>query len=189
MRYSLRLLFFVTIFAALVAWIVASRLDDPIAEIRSLGLHYQYIEDSKGNYHYICITSPPFDPSQLDDLISAMNRAKEPFEIYLDEIPDRFVQKLSKANNIPRIYIAESGLGNEGLVALSKISSLKEVRIERCIHLNHDGVVELRSLRPDINIYGWWMDHSDPNFLETVIVSMEGTESRVKHSISFNNGG
>ena len=189
MRYSLKLLFLATIIAALVAWIVASRLDDPIAKIRELGLNYSHYEGPEGDCHYVCITSPPFDPSRLHDLVSAMNRIKEPFEIYLDELPDRYVSELKRAKNIPRIYIAESGLGNKGLVSLASISSLKEVKIERCVDLNHDGVVELRALRPDINIYGWWMDKSNPNILETVIVSMDGTETRFKHPANFNNGG
>ena len=110
-----------------------------------------------------------------------MNQTNEPFEIHLIELPDRLVSELKRSKNVRRIYLAESRIGNRGLVSLAKIPSLKEVQIKRSFDLNNDGVVELRTLRPDLNIYGSWIDLSNPNIPESVSVSMDGTETRYKH--------
>jgi len=175
---------------------VTPRFDEKVREIRRLLPNVELVTDidgwielPDGACHFIGITCPPFDPSRLHNLVSSINQTKEPFEIQLGEIPDRYLSELKGAKNIRRIHIAGSELGNRGLVSLAKVSSLKEVEIELCFDLNHEGVLELQALRPDLNIYGSWMDLSNPNIPETVSVSKDGTETRFKHPIDSNNDG
>ena len=154
MRYSLKSLFILAILTAFGAWWLALYLDDPIVRIKQLGgQHYQAAGDDGLNY--IFLTSPPFDPSNIDELVFALDRTSDPWEIFIHEIPDKHLGEFENAKNILRIYLGESGIGNEGLIALGKIPSLKEVKIKRCFNLDSDGIAALRSKRPDIVISGW----------------------------------
>ena len=157
MRYSLKSLFVLAILAAFGAWWFADYLDDPIARIQQLGgQNYQSAGDDGLNY--IFLTSPPFDPSNINELVSALDRTNDPWEIYIDEVPDEYLGDFENAKNISRIFLGESGIGNDGLIALGDIPSLKEIEIKRCFNLDSDGVAALRAKRPDIVVSGWWLD-------------------------------
>lgn len=187
MRYPLKTLFVATLIAAICAWRFEIFLIDPIATLKELDVHYQE-PFGDHSYHYVCITSPPIDNATIDKIVSAINRTGDEFHIYLDEIPDNQVYRLWGLKNVPEISIAESDLGNAGLTALSNIDCLKRIEIERCANLNHDGVTKLRTIRPDIAVYGWWHDFSDPDVYVTVLASPDGTDERMETARRIDGG-